>query len=55
MGTTEVNIVEKAFWVAHQTSLEDVKEQVAKILNSLSEDIIQSLTGWQYILDALSL
>ncbi len=31
------------------------EEAVAQILNSLSEDIIHSLTGWQYILDALSL
>lgn len=37
------------------TSLDDVKDKVAKILNSLAEDIIHSLTGWQYILDALSL
>lgn len=37
------------------TSLEDVKYQVAEILKSLSEDIIHSLTGWEYFLDALSL
>ena len=36
-------------------SLDDVKYKVANILNSLSKDIIHSLTGWQYILDALSL
>ncbi|MDJ0531946.1 MAG: hypothetical protein QNJ70_05520 [Xenococcaceae cyanobacterium MO_207.B15] len=34
---------------------EDVKDKVARIINSLSEDIIHSLTGWDYILDALSL
>jgi|GEM_PF-6502521 len=33
----------------------DVKYKVAEIINKLSEDIICSLTGWQYILDALSL
>jgi hypothetical protein len=37
------------------TSIDDVKVKVAKILTSLAEDIIHSLTGWQYILDALSL
>jgi len=37
------------------TSLDDVKDKVAKIIHSLSEEIIHSLTGWQYILDALSL
>lgn len=37
------------------TSLDDVKDKVAFILNSLSKDIVHSLTGWQYILDALSL
>jgi transposase len=37
------------------TNIDDVKYKVANILNSLSEDIIYSLTGWQYILDALSL
>lgn len=36
-------------------SLDDVKYKVSNILNSLSEDIIHSLTGWSYILDALSL
>ncbi len=41
-------------WLLY-TNLDDVKYQVAEILNSLSEDIVHSLTGWQYILDALSL
>jgi transposase len=36
-------------------NLDDVKLKVANILNSLSEDIVHSLTGWQYILDALCL
>jgi transposase len=36
-------------------NLDDVKLKVANILNSLSEDIVHSLTGWQYILDALYL
>lgn len=36
-------------------SLDDVRHIVANILNSLSKDIICSLTGWQYVLDALSL
>ncbi len=30
-------------------------DEIAKIVCSLSEDVIHSLTGWQYILDALSL
>ncbi len=37
------------------TSLDDVKCKVSNILNDLSEDIIHSLTAWQYVLDALSL
>jgi transposase len=35
-------------------NLDDVKNKVTIILNDLSEDIIHSLTDWQYILDALS-
>ncbi len=35
--------------------LEELKYKVANILNSLSEKLIHSLTGYQYILDALSL
>ena len=35
--------------------LEDLKNKVANILNSLSEEIIRSLAGWEYILEALSL
>lgn len=37
------------------SSLEDLKNQVANILNSLSEKIISSLTAWDYIVNALSL
>ena len=58
----EVNPIERVWQYLKQqlknlffTSLEDIKERVANILNSLSEDLIHSLTGWQYILDALSL
>ncbi len=58
----ELNPIERVWQYVKQklknlffTSLEDVKNQVAKTLNSLSEDIIHSLTGWEYILDALSL
>ncbi|MGL5794422.1 MAG: hypothetical protein ACRC06_08420 [Waterburya sp.] len=36
-------------------NLDDVKYKVAQILNSLSKDLVHSLTGWEYILDALSL
>ena len=36
-------------------SLEDLRNQVADCLNNLSKNIIHSLTGWQHILDALSL
>ncbi len=35
--------------------LEDLKNKVANILNSLSQEIIKSLAGWDYILDALSI
>lgn len=58
----ELNPIERVWLYIKQklknlffTSLDDVKDKVAFILNSLSEDIIQSLTGWQYILDSLSL
>ncbi|MGL4882592.1 MAG: IS630 family transposase [Waterburya sp.] len=58
----ELNPIERVWQYIKQklknlffTSLEDVKYTVAKILNSLSEDIVHSLTGWDYILDALSL
>lgn len=37
------------------SGLEDLKNQVANILNSLSEKIISSLTAWDYIVNALSL
>jgi len=35
-------------------SLSDLKLKVTEILNSLNEEVIASLTGWDYILDALS-
>jgi transposase len=58
----ELNPIERVWQYIKQklknlffASLDDVKYKVAKILNSLSEDIVHSLTGWDYILDALSL
>lgn len=58
----ELNPIERVWLYIKQklknlffTSLDDVKDKVAFILNSLSRDIVHSLTGWQYILDALSL
>lgn len=58
----ELNPIERVWQYIKQqlknvffTSLDDLKCKVSDILNSLSEDIIHSLTGWQYILDALSL
>jgi transposase len=58
----ELNPIERVWQYLKQqlknlffTSIDDVKYEVANILNSLSEDVIHSLTGWQYILDALSL
>jgi transposase len=58
----ELNPIERVWQYIKQklknlffTGLEDVKYEVTKILNSLSEDIVHSLTGWEYILDALSL
>lgn len=35
--------------------LEELRYKVANILNSLSQQLIHSLTGYQYIIDALSL
>lgn len=40
------------FWF---TDLEEVKEKVAIVLNDISSDVIRSLTGWKYVLEALSL
>ena len=37
------------------TNLEDLRNQTAVLLNSLSEKLIQSLTGYQYIIDARSI
>ena len=58
----ELNPIERVWQYIKQklknlffTSLDDVKYKVANILNSLSEEIIHSLTAWEYILDALSL
>ena len=36
-------------------NLEDLKIKVANTQNSLSQEIIRSLAGWDYILDALSI
>ncbi|NJO98981.1 MAG: hypothetical protein HC764_25775 [Pleurocapsa sp. CRU_1_2] len=36
-------------------NLDDVKEKVAQILNSLEQDIIISLAGWYCFSNALSL
>ena len=35
-------------------NLEDLREVVKKILDNLTPDIIVSLTGWQFILESLS-
>jgi transposase len=58
----ELNPIERVWQYIKQqlknlffTNLDDVKDKVVNIVNSLSKDIIHSLTGWQYILDALSL
>lgn len=58
----ELNPIERVWQYIKQqlkniffNSLDDVKYKVANILNSLSEDIVHSLTGWEYILDALSI
>ncbi len=34
---------------------DELKTKVANILNSLSQEIIRSLAGWEYILEALSI
>lgn len=36
------------------SNLDEIKNQVADILRSLSQEVIASLTGWEYILQALS-
>lgn len=36
------------------SNLDQLKNQVADILRSLSQKVIASLTGWEYILQALS-
>ncbi len=58
----ELNPIERVWHYIKQqlknlwfNTLDDVKLKVANILNSLSENIVHSLTGWQYILNALSL
>lgn len=58
----ELNPIERVWQYIKQklkniffNSLDDVKYRVAQILNSLSEEIIHSLTAWEYILDALYL
>lgn len=58
----ELNAIERIWEYIKQklknlwfNNLDDVKIKVAQILNSLDKDIIHSLTGWQYVLDALSL
>lgn len=58
----EVNPIER-FWLFLKNnlswnlfdSLESLQEKVAALLNSLPQKIIRSLTGWDYILKALSL
>lgn len=37
------------------TNLEDLRNQTTNLLNSLSNKLIQSLTGYQYIIDGLSI
>ena len=34
--------------------LEDLKQDVRKIINNLENKAIESLTGWNYIIEALS-
>ena len=58
----ELNPIERVWQYIKQqlknvffNSLDDVRCKVSNILNSLSKNIIHSLTGWKYILDALSL
>lgn len=58
----ELNAIERVWQYIKQQiknisykSFDDVKYIVANVLNSLSKDIICSLTGWQYVLDARSL
>ncbi len=58
----EVNPIER-FWQFVKdalggeifASLEELKDKVGDILKSVSENVLHSLTGWDYILKALSL
>lgn len=52
-GVPKIEMIESAETL--KSLMKQQKYTVAKILNSLSEDIVHSLTGWDYILDALSL
>lgn len=36
------------------SNLNDLKAKVTEILNSLSEEVIASVTGWKYIITAIS-
>ncbi|MEG3439734.1 transposase [Pannus brasiliensis CCIBt3594] len=58
----EVNPIER-FWQFLKDALggqgfenlQELKERVGVVLNSMSKEIVRSLTGWDYILQALSL
>ncbi|GFE71917.1 transposase [Chroococcus sp. FPU101] len=58
----EVNLIER-FWLFLKNqiswslfeSLDALKDKIANLLNSVSQKTIQSLTGWNYICEALSL
>ncbi|GAB4303987.1 MAG: hypothetical protein Fur0025_45570 [Oscillatoriaceae cyanobacterium] len=58
----EVNPIERLWqylkgflkWLVHE-QLEPLRVKVGEILNQLSAEIIRSLTGWDFILNALSL
>ena len=58
----ELNPIERVWeYIKYQlknlffTNLDSLKQKVAKILNSLSDEVIQSLTYWSHITKALSL
>ena len=46
-------IKERLSWGIHK-KLEDLKQDVRNIVNNLEDKIVASLTGWDYIIEALS-
>ncbi|MDY7015052.1 MAG: hypothetical protein SVX43_15945 [Cyanobacteriota bacterium] len=60
--TPEVNPIERLWeyvksflkWINFET-LDALREEVRQILKKISQEVVRSLTGWDFILEALSL